>query len=157
MVPSDTLDALVSKRGGSFDYVSRWAYDVPFKNAYVKKYLAQYEAETGHGYFYDLFERGDQFVNEVILANLPNWKRVNVLISHDLLTEPLAVYASNRTVNLRTYEADEEGRYRWINYVAGIAVIVTGDVVTILPARGVERGYLNTRVAYGNETEEPKE
>ena len=148
-VPSDTLDALVSKRGGSFKYVSMWCYEQPFPAFLVGKGLDTY--------FYDLFERGDQFINEVILANLPNWKRVNVLISHDLLTEPLAVYASNRAVNLRTYEADEDGRYRWINYVAGIAVVVTGDVVTLLPARGVDRGYLNTRVAYGNETEEPQE
>jgi broad specificity phosphatase PhoE len=131
-VPTDTLDALVSKRGGSFKYVSMWCYEQPFPALLVSKGLDTY--------FYDLFERGDQFVNEVILANLPNWKRVNVLISHDLLTEPLAVYASNRTIDLKTYET-----YRWINYVAGIAVIVTGDIVTILPARGVERGYLNKR------------
>ena len=138
-VPSDTLDALVSSRGGSFKYVSQWAYGEPFTNNYV----IQHGIAT---YFYDLFERGDQFINEVILANLPNWKRVNVLITHDLLTEPLAVYASNRTVNLRTYEADEEGRYRWINYVAGIAVVVDASgLVTVLPAKGVELGFLNTR------------
>lgn len=138
-VPSDTLDALVSKRGGSFRYVSQWAYGEPFSN----NYAIQHGVAT---YFYDLFERGDQFINEVVLANLPSWKRVNVLITHDLLTEPLAVYASNRTIDLKTYES-----YRWINYVAGIAVIVDASgMVTVLPAKGVDLGFLNTKDAYGD-------
>ena len=132
-VPSDSLDAMVSKRGGSFKYVAMWAYEQPFPTLLVNLGLP--------GYFYDLMERGDQFVNEVVLANLPYWKRVNVLITHDLLTEPLAVYASNRTVDLKTYES-----YRWINYIAGVTVIVTADnKVVVLPTRGVERGFLNTR------------
>lgn len=138
-VPSDTLDALVSKRGGSFRYVSQWAYGQPFSN----NYAIQHGVAT---YFYDLFERGDQFINEVVLANLPTWKRVNVLITHDLLTEPLAVYASNRTIDLKTYES-----FRWINYVAGIAVIVDASgAVTVLPAKGVDLGFLNTKDAYGD-------
>ena len=132
-VPSDSLDAMVSKRGGSFKYVAMWCYEQPFPTLLVNLGLP--------GYFYDLMERCDQFVNEVVLANLPYWKRVNVLITHDLLTEPLAVYASNRTVDLKTYES-----YRWINYIAGVTVIVTADnKVVVLPTRGVERGFLNTR------------
>lgn len=137
-VPSDTLDALVSTRGGSMRYVSQWAYGEPFTNNYVIE----------HGiatYFYDLFERGDQFINEVIVANLPSWKRVNVLISHDLLVDPLAVYASNRTVDLKSYET-----FHWINYLAGIAVVVDANgLVTVMPARGTDSGALNTREAYG--------
>lgn len=132
-VPSDSLDAMVSKRGGSFKYVAMWCYEQPFPNLLVNLGLP--------GYFYELMPRGDQFVNEVILASLPYWKRVNVLITHDLLTQPLAVYASNRTIDLKTYES-----YRWINYVAGITVVVTADgKVAVLPTRGVERGFLNTR------------
>ena len=138
-VSSDSLDALVSSRGGSFKYVSQWAYGVPFTNKYL----------IDHGLnecFYDLFERGEQFVREVILANLPNWKRVNVLISHDLLLEPLVVYVSARSIDLKAYES-----YRWINYVAGIAVIQdAAGQVTLLPARGTDSGVLNTRDAYGS-------
>ena len=132
-VPSDSLDAMVSKRGGSFKYVAMWCYEQPFPTLLVNLGLP--------GYFYDLMPRGDQFVNEVVLANLPYWKRVNVLITHDLLTQPLAVYASNRTIDLKTYES-----YRWINYIAGITVVVAADgKVAVLPTRGVERGFLNTR------------
>ncbi len=138
-VSSDSLDALVSKRGGSFKYVSQWAYGVEFSNPYLVE----------HGLadcFYDLFERGNQYIREVILANLPNWKRVNVLISHDLLLEPMVVYVSARSIDLKTYES-----YRWINYVAGIAVIQdAAGQVTLLPARGTDSGVLNTRAAYGS-------
>ena len=137
-VPTDTMDALMKSRGGSLKYISQWAYGVPFSNNYV--------AEHAVGYFYDLYERGDQFINEVILANMDNWKRVSVLISHDVLMEPLAVYASDRTIDLKTYESQ-----RWINYVAGIAVVVDqAGLVTVLPARGTDVGFLNTREAYGN-------
>ena len=138
-VPTDTLDALVSKRGGSLKYVSEWAYDEPFTN----KYVIEHGIAT---YFYPFFERGNQFINEVILANLPNWKRVNILISHDLLVDPLAVYASNRTVNLRSYEQ------RWINYVAGMAAVVDANgVVTIMAARGTDVGWLNPRETYAKQ------
>ena len=138
-VPTDTLDELVSKRGGSLKYVSQWAYGEPFTN----KYVIEHGIAT---YFYDLFERGNQFVSEVILANLPNWKRVNILISHDLLVEPLAVYASNRTVNLRSYDL------RWINYVAGMAAVVDSNgVVTVMAARGTDVGWLNPRDTYANQ------
>jgi hypothetical protein len=82
----------------------------------------------------------------VILANLPKWKRVNVLISHDLLLEPLAVYAAARNIDLNV-----EKTYHWINYVAGIAIIEDASgLVTLLPVRGTESGALNTREAYGN-------
>ena len=91
-------------------------------------------------YLYELMPRGDQFVNEVILANLPNWKRVNVLISHDLLIEPLVAYASNRTVDLKFYESG-----KWANYLSGMAVVVDeANLVTLLPVRGIELGYMYT-------------
>lgn len=138
-VPSDSLDALVSSRGGSFKYVSQWAYGVPFTN----KYLVEHGLNDC---FYDLFERGEQFIREVILANISNWKRVSVLISHDLLLEPLVVYVSARSIDLKSYES-----YRWINYLAGIAVVQDASgQVTLLPVRGTDSGVLNTRETYGN-------
>ena len=133
-VPSDTLDALVSNRGGNPRYVAQYAYGEPISNSYV--------AERIPGYFYDLFERGNQFVNEVIVANMPSWKRVSVLVSHDLLVEPLIVFVSNRTIDLKIYT----GNFRWVNYLSGIAVIVDENgVVTVLPVRGDEFGWMVPR------------
>lgn len=133
-VPSDTLDALVSTRGGNPRYIAQYAYGVPYTNETVAAVIP--------GYFYDLFERGNQFVNEVIVANMPNWKRVSVLVSHDMLVEPLIVFVSNRTINLKIYEAPN----RWVNYLSGIAVIVDeAGAVTVLPVRGDEVGWMIPR------------
>ena len=131
-VPSDTMDAFVRNRGGSWKFISSWAYDDPNPSRFTKDKIPEY--------LYELMPRGDQFVNEVILANLPNWKRVSVLISHDLLIEPLIAYASNRTVDLKFYESG-----KWANYLSGIAIVVDeANLVTLLPVRGIDLGYMYT-------------
>jgi len=131
-VPSDTMDAFVRNRGGSWKFISSWAYDDPNPSRFTKDKIPEY--------LYELMPRGDQFVNEVVLANLPNWKRVNVLVSHDLLIEPLIAYASNRTVDLKFYESG-----KWANYLSGIAIVVDeANLVTLLPVRGIEYGYMYT-------------
>ena len=133
-VPSDTLDALVSSRGGNPKYIAQYAYGVPYTGEYV--------AERIVNYFYDFFPRGNQFVKEVIVDNIQSCKRVSILVSHDMLVEPLVVFVSNRTINLKIYESP----FRWVNYLSGIAVIVdeTG-AVTVLPVRGDEYGWMVPR------------
>ena len=134
-VPSDSLDALVSSKGGNPKYIAQYAYGAPYSYANVI-------GGTLARYFYDLFDRGNQFVNEVIVANMPKWKRVSVLVSHDMLVEPLVVFVSNRTINLRVYESP----FRWVNYLSGIAVIVDeAGVVTALPVRGDTVGWMVPR------------
>lgn len=130
-VPSDTLDAAVSKQGGSQKYIARYAYGVLNPANALEQKL--------QGYFYDLFERGNQFVNEVIVANMPSWKRVSVFATHDVLIEPLIVFVTNRTINLRFYERP----FRWVNYLSGVAVIVDDqNRVTVLPTKGDVQGWM---------------
>jgi len=129
-VPSDTLDALVSKRGGNPKYIAMYSYGADYPAAI---------APVISTYFYDFFPRGNQFLSEVIVANMPNWKRVSFLASHDMLVEPLVAFVSNRTINLKVYETP----YRWVNYLSGIAVIVDeAGAVTALPVRGDEVGWM---------------
>ena len=136
-VPSDTLDALVSKRGGNPKYIAMYAYGVDYAT-----YSPAVVASVIPSYFYDLFDRGNQFLNEVIVANMPTWKRVSVLVSHDMLVEPLIAFVSNRTINLKVFE----NPYRWVNYLSGIAVIVDeAGAVTALPVRGDEVGWMVPR------------
>jgi hypothetical protein len=71
---------------------------------------------------------------------------VNVVISHDVLLEPLVVGVSGGGIDRKSYES-----HRRIKYVAGIAVIQdAAGQVTLLPARGTDSGVLNTRAAYGS-------
>lgn len=129
-VPSDTLDAYVSKRGGNPKFIAMYAYGADYPAAL---------ASTLSTYFHDFFPRGTQFVKEVIVANMPNWKRVSILVSHDMLVEPLVAFVSNRTINLKVFEDP----YRWVNYLSGIAVIVDeAGAVTALPVRGDEVGWM---------------
>lgn len=129
-VPTSELDTLVGKRGGSWKNISQWAYGAQITNRFV--------ANVANDFFYDLFQRGHRFVNEVILANMDNWKRVSILVSHDVLLEPLTVYATNREIDLKFYESG-----KWINYMAGIAVVVneTG-AVSLFPVRGADLGWM---------------
>lgn len=134
-VPSDSLDALVSNKGGNPKFIAQYSYGAPYS------YAAAIGAVLST-YFYDLFERGTQFLSEVIVANMPNWKRVSILVSHDMLVEPLIAFVSNRTINLKVYESP----FRWVNYLSGIAVIVDeAGAVTALPVRGDEVGWMIPR------------
>ena len=134
-VPSDSLDALVSSKGGNPKYIAQYSYGAPYSYASTVGVVVA-------TYFYDLFERGNQFVNEVIVANMPSWKRVSVLVSHDMLVEPLLAFVSNRTINLKV----SENPFRWVNYLSGIAVIVDeAGAVTALPVRGDEVGWMVPR------------
>ena len=129
-VPTDELDTLLKKRGGSWKNLSQWAYGATITNRFV--------ANVIDDFMYDLFERGHRFVNEVVLLNLPGWKRVNFLVSHDILLEALAVYATNRQIDLKFYDGG-----KWINYMAGIAVVVNeAGAVSLFPVRGADLGWM---------------
>lgn len=131
-VPTDTMDAFAHDRGGSWKMISQWAYDDPNRSWQF--------AEKIPLFFYDLMPRGDQFISEVILANLPSWKRVSVLVTHDILIAPLIIYATNRQIDFKFFESG-----RWANYLSGIAVVVDeANAVSLIPVRGTERGYMLT-------------
>lgn len=133
-VSSDSFDTYTSAHGGSWTFVSRWAYNDTVANPTVNANLKQAYAT----YFYDLFERKDQFVSENIVANIPNWSRVSVLVTHDVLVAPLIIAVSNRTIDLQFFASR-----RWANYLSGIAVVVdeAGGVLTY-PVRGTDVGYM---------------
>lgn len=129
-VPNSEFDALVGKRGGSWKNLSQYIYGAQVTNKYVAQYIADY--------VYDIMPRGNQFVKEIVLDNMDNWKRVSFLITHDVLIEPLIVYATNRTIDLKFYESG-----RWANYMAGIAVVKAEDgTVSLYPVRGYEVGWI---------------
>ncbi len=133
-VPSDSFDAYTSTHGGSWTFISRWAYNDTVANPTVNANLKQAYAT----YFYDLFERKDQFVSENIVANIPNWKRVSFLITHDVLVASLIIAVSNRTIDLQFFASR-----RWANYLSGIAVVVDEEGgVLVYPVRGADVGYM---------------
>ena len=67
-------DALGLK-GRSIELMARWAYEGGY-----------------HEVFYELESRAEEFIQTVILKKLPKWKRVSIMVSHDIFVMPLTVF-----------------------------------------------------------------
>lgn len=109
----------------NYDVISRWAY-----NDYIDP------AENFDEGFYDLMERGAQFMNEIILAQVAPQSRISVVISHDQMLYPLTVFATNRLMDMKHHED-----MSWLNFLAGVAVIIHADgSVKYVPVMGLDEG-----------------
>ena len=114
-------------RGGSVELMSHWAYGEPYPDA-----------------LYELAPRAQEFMQSVILKNLPKWKRVSIMVSHDIFVMPLAVFGSGGKVALKYYED-----YHWINYIAGLAIIVDAqNNLRYVPVKGAESGVIDYLALY---------
>ncbi len=128
-VSDDSLSHFAKNRGGAWQIISRWAY--------ADSTMSENLASRVNALFYDLFERGKQFVEETVAQGLKK-NRVSVMVSHDVLLEPLTVYATNRSIDLRFYKSG-----RWIAYLAGVAIVVDENSnVELYPVRGDSVGYM---------------
>ena len=116
---STRLEEYRNSDGGGWVVFSKYAYQGGYTDA-----------------LYDLDTRSEEYIKENVVPYIPNMKRVNVLISHDQLVMPLVVYCTQKRVNLRYFD-----NQRWINYLAGVAIIVNskGDI-RYEPVRGLESG-----------------
>jgi Fructose-2,6-bisphosphatase len=86
--------------------------------------------------FYDLKTQSDAMLKNEILANLSTMKRVSVMCTHDYVVVPLLAYVTDGHANVRYYE-----KWRWVNYLAGLAMIVSPDgSIRYVPVKGLESG-----------------
>ena len=114
-------------KGSSIELMARWAYEGGYP-------------ET----FYEMEPRAQEFMQEVILKNLSKWKRVTIMVSHDIFVMPLAVFGSQKKVALKYYED-----YHWINYIAGLAIIVDAQKnLRYIPVKGAESGVIDYLALY---------
>jgi len=69
---------------------------------------------------------------------------ITLAISHDKLLVPLVIAASNRKIDLRFHQHENDFNY-WINYLTGIAIIVdNSNNTTILPTTALNDPILRT-------------
>ena len=114
-------------KGSSIELMARWAYEGGYPEA-----------------FYELEPRAQEFMQAVILKNLSKWKRVTIMVSHDIFVMPLAVFGSQKKVALKYHED-----YHWINYIAGLAVIIGADsTMRYVPVKGAESGVIDYLAIY---------
>lgn len=114
-------------KGSSIELMARWAY------------------EGGHPEaFYELEPRAQEFMQAVILKNLSKWKRVTIMVSHDIFVMPLAVFGSQKKVALKYHED-----YHWINYIAGLAVVADAqNNLRYIPVKGADSGVIDYLALY---------
>ena len=113
--------------GSSVELMARWAYEGGYPEA-----------------FYELEPRAQEFMQTVIRKNLSKWKRVTIMVSHDIFVMPLAVFGSQKKVALKYHED-----YHWINYIAGLAVIIGADnAMRYVPIKGAESGVIDYLAIY---------
>ncbi len=116
--------------GSSVELMGHWAYEGGYPDA-----------------LYELTPRAEEFMQKVILKNLSKWKRVSIMVSHDILVMPLAVFGSNKKVALKYHED-----YHWINYIAGLAIIVDAqNNLRYIPVKGAESGVIDYLALYRKE------
>ena len=114
-------------KGSSVELMARWAYEGGYPEI-----------------FYEMEPRAQEFMQTVILKNLRKWKRVTIMVSHDIFVMPLAVFGSQKKVALKYYED-----YHWINYIAGLAIIVDAqNNLRYIPVKGAESGVIDYLALY---------
>ena len=114
-------------KGSSIELMARWAYEGGYP-------------ET----FYEMEPRAQEFMQTIILKNLSKWKRITIMVSHDIFVMPLAVFGSQKNVALKYYED-----YHWINYIAGLAIIVDAqNNLRYIPVKGAESGVIDYLAIY---------
>lgn len=117
-------------KGSSVELMSHWAYGEAYPDA-----------------LYELEPRAKEFMETVILKNLPKWNRISIMVSHDIFVMPLAVYGSQKQVALKYYED-----YHWINYIAGLAIIVNeNNELRFVPVKGTDSGVIDYLAIYMTE------
>lgn len=114
-------------KGSSVELMSHWAYGEAYPDA-----------------LYELEPRAKEFMETVILKNLPKWNRISIMVSHDIFVMPLAVYGSQKQVALKYYED-----YHWINYIAGLAIIANeNNELRFVPVKGTDSGVIDYLAIY---------
>ena len=122
---SEAVEKAKNECGGGWEVTSKYVYT----GAYSTGADAAY---------YDLAERSVELIEDVLVKKYPTEKFV-LLSSHDKLMVPLVAYCSNLQVELKKYDGG-----KWINYLAGVAIIIDKDGNRRYVAiRGLKSGYAN--------------
>ena len=132
-ISADSLAQYATKlnmKGSSVELMAHWAYEGGYPDV-----------------LYELAPRAEEFMQKVILKNLSKWKRVSIMVSHDIFVMPLAVFGSKGKVALKYHED-----YHWINYIAGLAIIIGADnSLRYVPVKGADSGVIDYLAIYMEE------
>lgn len=123
----DEVEKAKNECGGGWEVTSKYAYTGAYSTG-------------ANAAYYNLAERSVELIEDVLLKKYADAsERFVLLSSHDKLMVPLVAYCSGLKLELKKYDGG-----KWINYLAGVAVIVdkTG-ARRYVPVKGLESGYMN--------------
>ena len=108
--------------GDGWKLTSKWAFEGAYSGA-----------------FYDLAARSTELLDDYLIPALEkSEKTVGLFVSHDLVMAPLVIYASNKNIDMKYHETK-----KWINYLAGIAVVLKPDGTRVFYAvSGLDSGIM---------------
>lgn len=123
----DLVDKAKNECGGGWEVTSKYAYTGAYSTG-------------ANAAYYDLAERSVELIEDVLLKKYDNpSERFVMLSSHDKLMVPLVAYCTGKKLELKKYDGG-----KWINYLAGVAVIVDkSGARRYVPVKGLESGYMN--------------
>lgn len=122
---NDAVEKAKNECGGGWEVTSKYAYTGAYSTG-------------ANAAYYDLSERSVELIEDVLLKKYTKEKFV-LLSSHDKLMVPLVAYCSNLQINLKKYDGGN-----WINYLAGVAIIVDKDGNRrYIAVRGLKSGFMN--------------
>ena len=119
--------------------------------------ITKWAAEGGYtDVFYDLSPRSSELLEEILIPKLEvSGKSIGMFISHDVMIIPLLAYISERRINMKYYLA-VKGQWNednWLNYLAGIAVILKPDgSKKFYAVRGLESGTMKLPIDQGTDS-----
>ena len=119
--------------------------------------ITKWAAEGGYAdVFYDLAPRSSELLEDHLIPALEmSGKSIGIFISHDVMITPLLAYISERRIKMKYYLA-VKGLWNgdnWLNYLAGIAVILKPDGSKVFYAvRGLESGTMKLPIDQGTDS-----
>ena len=121
---ADAVETAKNECGGGWEVTSKYAYTGAYSTG-------------ANAAYYNLAERSVELIEDVLLKKYTKEKFV-LLSSHDKLMVPLVAYCSNLNIELKKYEQGG----KWINYLAGVAIIVDkAGNRRYVAIRGLESGF----------------
>jgi len=92
--------------------------------------------------FYDIDDRIEDLIQKYFTYE--KMHKITMAISHDKFMVPFIIAISNRKIDLKFHEHENDFNY-WINYLTGVAIIVNSEnEVIMLPVTALKDPYLRT-------------
>lgn len=75
--------------------------------------------------FYDLAERSEEMIKTHLAPSYEKMAKYRLICTHDDFVVPMAVYLTDKKVALKFHDKTAGKEKNWINYIAGVAIIVS--------------------------------